>query len=622
MILAYWQATGFWEIMTEMIYYSTKKLVCLIICGFMILLSLAGCGQRDYKTEADETVDKIIDKKWQDDFGSKVNYKISDTQPLSNSIEIEEIIPASGILTLQQAVAIATAHNRQYQTEKELLYISALDLRLARHVFEPQLFGGAGAGYAKDGDDEAIGAQANIGFNRLLASGARFSTNVTVAWIEMLTGNMRSGLTTLISTAIIQPLLRGGDSKIVMENLTQAERDTVYQIRSFNRFRKMFVVSVVSQYYFVLQQLDFLKNAENNHKILTDIYEQTDKLVNAGRLPRHEFDRVRQDRLDAQDIYIQAQKDYKQAFDEFKITLSLPPTVEFKLQENELEALSIVNRPAVNKKREEAKDDLTPEELDMLEEELKLITLIQLDEDDHIKNNSQTQGDRTQQEKIRQHVLDGLKNNSGSTIDTKLQADRKTMDFSETDVLETALALRLDLANKGDAISDAQRKVLVAKDSLRAELNLTAGANVTSRGSSDNITGIGLELDLPLDRMAEANEYRKALITVTQRERDYEEAIDIVVLEVRHAYRDLAKSAKSYRVQLESLELAKKRFDNTFLLLKYGRASSRRVLNAQTDLFRSQNAATQALVDHAVATLNFYRDTGVLQILPDGMWEY
>jgi outer membrane protein TolC len=122
--------------------------------------------------------------------------------------------------------------------------------------------------------------------------------------------------------------------------------------------------------------------------------------------------------------------------------------------------------------------------------------------------------------------------------------------------------------------------------------------------------------------MAEANEYRKALITVTQRERDYEEAIDIVVLEVRQAYRDLTKSARSHRVQLESLELAKKRFDNTLLLLKYGRANSRRVLDAQADLFGSQNAATQTLVDHTVAMLNFYRDAGVLQVRPDGMWEY
>jgi outer membrane protein TolC len=598
----------------NMIYNSSiKKLVCLIICGFMALFSLAGCGRHDYKAEADEAVYNIIDQKWQDDFGSKVNYKISDTQPSPNDIKIEKVIPASGVLTLQQAVAIATAHNRQYQTEKELLYINALDLRLARHVFEPQLFGGAAGGYSKDGDDEGIGAQAGIGFDQLLASGARISTNVTVAWIEILTGNMQSGLSSLISATITQPLLRGSDSRIVMENLTQAERDTVYQIRSFNRFRKTFVVSVISQYYLVLQQLDFLKNAGNNHKILTDIYTQTEKLVNAGRLPRYELDRVRQDKLDAQDIYIQARKDYKQALDEFKITLSLPATAEFKLDENEFAALGTVSKPDFPKNKEETKNDLTTEALDLLEEELKLIALIQTGQDDHSQDSSRTQDTYAQLEKIHQRLLDELK--IASPLPSK-------SGFSEADVIQTALALRLDLANKGDAIYDAERKVLVAKDSLRAGLNLTASTDVSSRGSSDSIAGIGLELDLPLERMAEANEYRKALITVTQRERDYEEATDIVVLEVRQAHRDLTEAAERHRIQLESLELAQKRFNNTLLLMQYGRANSRRVLNAQADLFDAQNAATDALVGYTVAMLNFYRDAGVLQVQPNGMWGY
>ena len=103
---------------------SRKKLVCLIICGFMALLSLVGCGRHDYKAEADEAVYNIINEKWQDDFGGKANYKISDTTPSPGDIKIEKKIPASGILTLPQAVAMATAHNRQYQTEKELLYIA------------------------------------------------------------------------------------------------------------------------------------------------------------------------------------------------------------------------------------------------------------------------------------------------------------------------------------------------------------------------------------------------------------------------------------------------------------------------------------------------------------------
>ena len=55
--------------------------------------------------------------------------------------------------------------------------------------------------------------------------------------------------------------------------------------------------------------------------------------------------------------------------------------------------------------------------------------------------------------------------------------------------------------------------------------------------------------------------------------------------------------------------------------MQYARASSRRVLDAQNALFDAQNEAADALVDYAIATLNFYRDTGVLQVRPDGMWE-
>jgi outer membrane protein TolC len=95
----------------------------------------------------------------------------------------------------------------------------------------------------------------------------------------------------------------------------------------------------------------------------------------------------------------------------------------------------------------------------------------------------------------------------------------------------------------------------------------------------------------------------------------------MVTLQVRQAHRDLVEAAERYGVLSEALELAQKRFDNTFLLLQYGKTSSRRVLTAQNDLFNAQNDAAQALVDYNIATLNFYRDTGALQVLPDGMWK-
>ena len=529
--------------------YFTKQPAYMIICGLVCLFNLAGCTEHNYKKEADEKVYNIIDQKWRVDYGTKANYKISDTTPAPSDIQVEKAVPASGILSLSQAVALATAHNREYQTNKEELYIKALDLSLSRYEFEKQFFRVVGGGYAADRTDEVLGIEANYGFNQLLASGTQISTKIATAWVDVLSGNLRSGLTSLLSVTVIQPLLRGSDRRVVLENLTQAERDTLYEVRSFNRYRKKFVVSVISQYYGVMQRLDAVKNARTNYNTLSQVFGRIEILAKAGRLPQFELDQARQEKLKAFDIRIQTEREYKQALDEFKITLSLSTTAEFQLDENELEAL-------------------------------------------------------------------------------RATAMAKP-DFSEAEVIEAALLRRLDMANNADAVIDAQRKVFVAADALRAELNLTGSANATSSGRADRNTlgsprkdyGLGFELDFPLDRVPEQHVYRKALITLNQRQREYDLATDIVSLEVRQAYRNLDEATERHKVQLEALQLAEKRFNKTYLLLQYGKASSRRVLSAQNDLFDAQNEATQTLVDYTIATLNFYRDTGVLHVRPDGMWE-
>ncbi|MBN2183461.1 MAG: TolC family protein [Sedimentisphaerales bacterium] len=516
-----------------------------------ILVSLcfiAGCTSKDYKAEADAQVYRIIDQKWQDEFGSRANYKISDVAPLPNDIQINKEISAGEGLDLSRAVAIATAHNRDYQTQKELLYTSALDLRLVRHLFETQYMGGLSGGYGADRNDELTGVEANLGFNRLLSYGTIISAKISAAYVDVLTGNMRSGLTSILSAAVTQPFLRGSDPNIVLEPLVQADRDTLYQIRNFSRFRQLFVVSVITQYYQVIKLHDIVKTTEANYDTLTQLARRIEKLKDAGRLPAYELDRIKQEMLQVQDVLVQAQKEYELSLDQFKITLGLPTTSEFRLDENELDTLRAID-----------------------------------------------------------------------TLDT---------DFDEGESIHTALSRRLDLINYADRVIDARRKVVVAADALRAELNLTGSADVVAgdRGNRRNVQFtedylLDINLDLPLDRVAEQNVYRKALITLNQSRREYELASDTVAMEVRQALRDLKKAAERYKLQKEGFQLAQERYRKTYTLMQYSRASSRRVLSAQSDMIDAQNEATDALVNYTIAMLNFYRDTGVLQVRPDGMWE-
>ncbi len=132
---------------------------------------------------------------------------------------------------------------------------------------------------------------------------------------------------------------------------------------------------------------------------------------------------------------------------------------------------------------------------------------------------------------------------------------------------------------------------------------------------------MGLHADLPFDRLAEENAYRLALLAANQQQRQYDLTTDTTAVEVRMSFRKLREAADRHRISKKGESLAQERVRNTVLLLKNGRANTRRVLDSQQALYDAQNEAIDALADYATATLEFYRDTGLLQVRPDGMWQ-
>ena len=526
-------------------------LACWGLAAAAILGLVGACSPEQYKAEADKEVYQVIESKWQDGFGHKSNYMIGDSNvPASpNDILIEKNVPASGVISLAQAISIATAQNRDYQRQKEMLYLTALDLTLARHQFVRQWFGTVDAGYVRDSADEDVSYGTQTGFDQLLADGAQISTSIAIDWVRFLTGDPRTSLGSVLSASVTQPLLRGRGRKIAQENLTQAERNALYQIRSFNRYRQTFVVSMVNAYYRVLQRKDTVTNAENNYNSRVKSRERLEMEAEAGRKPPFEVDQARESELRARDSFVKARQKYEQQLDEFKIMLSLSTRVEIELDQNELKAL-------------EAMGVIKP-------------------------------------------------------------------DYDLNAAIETALAQRLDLANSADAVQDSERKVVVAADNLGVELNLIGSAGVNSTPETkfqrlqfhNGTYSLGLEADLPLDRKAERNAYREALIALEQRRREFQGDVDDVELDVRQAYRQLQEYAEQYQTQKNSLELSETRVESTTFLLQAGRVTTRDLLESQDALLGAQNSVTAVLVDHAVAKLSFFRDVGILQVRPDGMWE-
>jgi len=534
--------------------YHLKKVFWPLFLAVTIPI-FTGCSSEKYKTQADDEVYNIINSKWQNDFGHKANYTISDAPAEPNDLQIEKTIPKEPI-NLAQAVAIATAHNRDYQGQKENLYLIALDLTLRRHQYAPQWFGTIDGSYSKSIDqtgdnveDTSIESSGGFSQTHLLTNGALISTSLAVNWIRYLTGDPRTSLGSVLSATAALPLLGAGAGKTELEQLTQAEREVLYRIRTFNRYRKTFVVSTINSYYRVLQQRDSVTNAKNNYERTLENQKRLEMMAEAGRIAGSSVDESQQNVLRAEDTYVAAVQRYEQFLDEFKITLALPTDANITLDQNELTALG----------------------------EIKM----------------------------------------------------EEFDYTVQEGIETALVRRLDLANNTDRIDDSVRKVKLAAEGLGPELNLIGGAGVDS-GEGTDFTRLefengeylaGFEADLPLDRKAERNAYREALITLEQRKREYENSVDRVKFDVRQAYRQLKEAQDAYTIRKNGLDLASKRVETNKLLLDAGRVEVRIVLDSQDALVQAQNDVTAALVDYSIAKLVFFRDTGILQVRPDGMWE-
>lgn len=201
--------------------------------------------------------------------------------------------------------------------------------------------------------------------------------------------------------------------------------------------------------------------------------------------------------------------------------------------------------------------------------------------------------------------------------------------YTEQDAIEMALDRRLDLANTVDALDDAARKLELAGKGLGMQLDLTASANADSMAPTqaariqfhEGSYGLGLSANLPLDRKSERNNYLERLISYNRQKRDLEEEIETVKLGVRQSYRDLAETAESYRIQKIGFGLAQYRVEVEKLSLKMGRGTVRTLLLSEDALVSARNKVTSALVRHTITKLEFFRDIGVLQVKPDGMWE-
>lgn len=496
-------------------------------------------------------------------------------------------------LSLMQALEAGARNSFDYQTQKEDVFREALALDLERNEFRNIFVGQVKSLTSSDttGDRAASGTlnSGELGVSRKLESGVELSSTLAVDLANLMTAGGASSLGIAGDATVSIPLLRGSGKHIVTEPLTQAERNVVYAIYGFERFKKTFAVDIASAYLAVLQQLDEVKNSEQNYRSLIASSRRSRRLADAGRLKEIEVDQAHQNELRARDRWVRAKESYKKSLDSFKSRLGLPPDASIELDRVELEKL--------------------------LEPTLQIFNDIALQE------KTQPTG-QTPPADAPIELAEPNRENAGP------------LEMDQSVALRLALDNRLDLRVEQGRVYDTQRAVIVAADALGTELTFLGSAGLGGRrtlttADLDNAQfradkakySALLTLDLPFERTKERNIYRNSFINLERAVRNVQILEDKIKLSVLNELRDLLQARESLYIQAKAVYVAQKRVKSVNLFLEAGRAQMRDLLEAQESLLSAQNGLTGAVVDYRVAELQLQRDTELLKVDEKGLWQ-
>jgi len=451
----------------------SRKLLCCLAGFAGLTVGLGGCQTPEsHRTQADEVAYDILDETWQAALGHTEdgfsiqpasdtlrrrllldqNLPISDPGSMTSSdVQLIEQWPDKGyfrslasgqsdhqpplVLSLDQALEIAVTNSRSYQSEKEAVFQTALRLDLERNSFRNTWSGVVdtllSTNLGTSTETTGVVGSDSLSLSKRFKNGAAFTGLLAVDLANLLNGSRESSTGVRVDTSLSIPLMRGSGKFVVTEPLTQAQRDVVYAIYEFERFKRSFAVSTASEYLAVLQQLDRVDNSVENYRRVVASTRRARRLADAGRLPEIQVDQSLQDELRARNSWISAVQSAEQSLDRFKLTLGIPPDATIELESTAFETLLNSDRYAKY---------LMPQEQDELDEV--------------------------------------------PPADAPVVLERPSMDdagpveLDQGDAILIALTNRLDLRVAVGRIVDAQRSVAIAADNLRADITLLGSASV------------------------------------------------------------------------------------------------------------------------------------------------
>lgn len=214
-------------------------------------------------------------------------------------------------------------------------------------------------------------------------------------------------------------------------------------------------------------------------------------------------------------------------------------------------------------------------------------------------------------------------------------------ELNEERAVEIARANRLDWMNARSELVDAWRQIDYNANPLMSGVDLKLDAdlgtiNPTGPGSAtrfDTRNGKaigGLQIDTPLDRLVERNDYREALVEYQRSRRQYMDFEDNVTQSLRNTLRLVNLSQLNFEFRRSAVQTALAQVDLARLKLDepprpgqaatIGVTAARDLVTALSDLLEAQNSFLSLWVGSEVLRMELDYELGLMEIDDTGHW--
>ena len=295
------------------------------------------------------------------------------------------------VLSLKDAMRLGIHNSREFQREREDLYLSALDLTFDRFQFSPRLALGqkaSGEALSKNSPSKQDQREASVltdGSVRWLnATGGEILASFANSFVwDVKNGSVSETTSTLFNFSLVQPLLRLGGRVRILENLTQGERTLLANVRQMQQYQQGYFLRVAAGrgpgegpsrsgavgaaglglaagnpggstvapradgFMGLLEEAQRIENLESNVARLRESMEQLSAAFDAGRISsRLQVDQARLALFNGQSSLLASKAAYQTRLDTFKIELGLPPDIPVTVADSFLARFATSNPEA------------------------------------------------------------------------------------------------------------------------------------------------------------------------------------------------------------------------------------------------------------------------------------